>query len=186
MIKKAFKVTAALFSVWFLVHSTFIIADGLTDEAGASEFGVILGNKVNEDGTLSDRLKTRLDKGIQLYRDSLVRQLVVTGGHGEEGYDEGTVMADYLVRNGVPIEKIIIDNEGITTQASARNFSNLCLNATSVTVISQYYHISRTKLAFRRSGDLQVKGAHADYFEIRDIYSLIREFFGYYKYLFSS
>ena len=43
--------------------------------------------------------------------------------------------------------------------------------------------ILRTKLAFRKEGFENVKGAHADYFVLMDLYSLTREFFGYYKYL---
>ena len=57
------------------------------------------------------------------------------------------------------------------------------MNLSSVTIISQFYHITRTKLAFRKVGFENVYTAHAKYFEVRDIYSLAREFVAYYKYL---
>ncbi|MTI68384.1 MAG: YdcF family protein, partial [Firmicutes bacterium] len=44
-------------------------------------------------------------------------------------------------------------------------------------------HITRTKLAFEKVGIDKVYTAHAKIFEIRDLYSLTREFFAYYKYL---
>ena len=168
---------------WFVLHTFFILADGLIDEREKGDVGVILGSTVNPDGTLSERLRKRLDKGVQLYQDSLIGLVVVSGGLGKEGFYEGTKMAEYLRTQGVPGDKIIIDNAGVTTAATACNFRNLNLNPGSVTVVSQYFHIARTKLAFRNEGYAHVKGVHAEYFEARDLYSIIREFFGYYKYL---
>jgi vancomycin permeability regulator SanA len=158
--------------------------DGLTDEKVPADIGVILGNTINPDGTLSERLEKRCDKGIELFKDSLVRILIVSGGLGKEGYYEGTKMSEYLIAHGVPKEKIIIDNNGNTTEQTAMNVKNMNLPIQSVTVISQYYHLTRTKLAFKNNGFKTVYGAHAKCFEWRDLYSLVREFFGYYKYLF--
>lgn len=157
--------------------------DGLTDENIKSDAGVIFGNKVNKDGSLSTRLIKRLDKGIELYKDSTIKIIIVSGGLGKEGYYEGTKMYEYLVQNGIPKNKIIIDNEGNTTETTAKNVERMGLDIQSITVVSQYYHISRAKLSFKNFGFDKVYGAHANYFEFRDIYSLIREFFGYYKYL---
>jgi vancomycin permeability regulator SanA len=112
---------------------------GWLDEREKSDVGVILGSTVNPDGTLSERLTKRLDKGVQLYRDSTIGLVVVSGGLGKEGFYEGTSMAEYLRAQGVPSNKIIIDNAGVTTAATARNFRNLNLNPGSVTVVSQYF-----------------------------------------------
>jgi vancomycin permeability regulator SanA len=168
---------------WFFIHTVCIVADGLVDEREKGAVGVILGSTVNADGTLSERLTKRLDKGVELYRDSIIGLVVVSGGLGKEGFYEGTKMAQYLRAQGVPGNKIIIDNAGITTAATARNFRSMHLKPGAVIVVSQYFHISRTKLAFRNEGYAHVKGVHADYFEARDLYSIIREFFGFYKYL---
>lgn len=168
---------------WFLVHTVFIIFDGLNDENKKSDIGVVFGNTVNADGSLSERLRKRLDKSIGLYRDSVISLICVSGGLGKEGYYEGTKMAEYLIANGIPKDKIITDNQGNTTEATAENVRDMDLKSVSVTVITQYHHISRAKLAFRKNGFTKVYGAHAEYFEIRDFYSIIREFLGYYKYL---
>jgi hypothetical protein len=50
-------------------------------------------------------------------------------------------------------------------------------------VITQYYHITRTTLAMHKVGINKVYSAHARIFELRDLYSLTREFIGYYIYL---
>ena len=181
--KKYLKFLITGFGFWFLAHTSIIVIDGLTDENIKTEVGVILGNKVNADGSLSNRLKSRMDRGIELYKDSLIALVFVSGGRGVEGYDEGTKMAEYLIENGIPIKDIVIDNKGITTEVTAKNLKAFNTNYKSVTVISQYFHISRTKLAMRKQGFKIVYGAHPDYFEVLDIYSLVREFFAYYKYL---
>lgn len=180
---KLLKYFIVIFFLWFIMHEVIIIFDGLTDEIEKSDVIVILGNKVNQDGSLSLRLKSRLDKGLELYNDSMAPIIFVSGGLGKEGYYEGSVMARYLISEGVDSLAIIIDNKGNTTQLTANNFRQYFSEKHSVTVVSQYYHISRTKLAFRNVGVETVYGVHSSYFEVRDTYSLFREFFGYYKYL---
>ncbi|WP_343637156.1 YdcF family protein [Fluviicola sp.] len=172
-----------LFLLWFGIHEFVTIADGLTDENSKADIAVIYGNTVNEDGTLSERLKARLDRGIELYRDSLADVLFVSGGLGKEGFYEGTKMQEYLIEKGIPAQKIVVDNQGNNTKQTTLNFIKKFGTEKSVVVVSQYHHISRAKLAFRKAGVENVTGAHVDYFEIRDFYACIREFFGYYAYL---
>lgn len=170
---------------WFVIHTIIIVWDGLHDEKTPCEFGIIFGNTVNTDGTLSGRLKSRLDKGIELYRDSVIRKVFVSGGPGKEGFYEGSKMREYLLLKGIPDSVIIVDNAGNTTRATVKNFKRLYPRLTSVAVISQYHHISRIKLAFRKEGFTDVKGVHAESFELRDLYALFREFVAYYRYLLS-
>lgn len=169
----------------FLIHIIVISIDGLKDDKISKvNVAVILGSKVNEDGSVSARLKARLDKGLELYRDSVVNQLYVSGGLGKEGFFEGSVMAEYLVANGVPASVIKIDNHGNNTRQSALNFKRDFPLENAVIVVSQYLHITRCKLAFRQVGVAKTFGSHCNFFEKRDPYSAFREFFGFYKYLF--
>ena len=55
-------------------------------------------------------------------------------------------------------------------------------NFQSVIIVSQYYHITRTRFAFQKAGIENIYAAHADYFEWRDVYSVLREFTGFYSY----
>lgn len=168
---------------WFLVHLAIISIDGLTDEGKAAEIAVVLGTTVNEDGSLSERLKARLDRSLILYEKGLVRQVFVSGGLGKEGHYEGDKMGEYLIEKGIPQEAILIDNQGNNTGLTAQNLLHEVPDVSSAVVVSQFFHISRCKLALRKAGVEDVSGAHAYYFEVRDFYSLFREFFGYYKYL---
>ncbi len=168
---------------WFVVHEAVIIVDGITAKEEKSEFTVIFGNTVHPDGSLSDRLKARVDKGLALYQDSLADQLFVSGGLGKEGHYEAQKMAEYLIKHGVPKSKIIIDNHGNNSWLTASNFRKMEPDCESVIVVTQFYHISRAKLAFKKLGIDKVSAACPSYFELRDFYSLFREFFGYYLYL---
>lgn len=49
--------------VWFFAHSCYITVDGLKDENRKADIALILGNKVNVDGTLSKRLAARMTCG---------------------------------------------------------------------------------------------------------------------------
>ncbi|MEM7040585.1 MAG: YdcF family protein [Bacteroidota bacterium] len=173
-------------ALWVTVHVTVIVVDGLRDELEDSVWAVVFGNKVNPDRSLSPRLKARMDKALWLYREKLVDSIFVSGGVGVEGHPEGTVMRDYLVENGVPSGIIVVDNAGVNSQATALNFRQLGVRKSApLLLISQYYHLSRAKLALRRAGFTHVGGVHADFqWEWRDIWSISREFVGFYAYLF--
>ena len=109
-------------------------------------------------------------------------------GFGAEGFDEADVMRDYLVSLQVPEKDIILDRDGYDTHKTAVNTRAIMQanNFQNVTIISQYFHITRTRLAFQKAGIENVYAAHADYFELRDAYSLVREFTGFYTYLMSA
>lgn len=171
--------------VAFLLASTVLITVGMSDEIHEADVAVVLGNTVNPDGSPSRRLAARLDMAIELYQRGLFKNVMVSGGVGREGFDEAVVMKDYLLKRGVPQDKIVVDSLGVTTAATARNVASIAkaYHWSSVLVISQYFHIPRCRLALSRAGIDPVYAAHAHYFELRDIYSIFREVIGYVAYL---
>ncbi len=176
---------AASLLIWFIIHTAFVIIDGLKDELKPVDVAVVLGNKVEVNGQPSERLKARLDKSVELYDEGYYTSIIVSGGIGKEGYDEAKVMKSYLVGRGLPEDRIIEDNNGYNSYLTAQNASEIMkkMNFESVMVITQYFHVSRTKLAFKKMEHKEVYAAHAQIFEVRDIYSIVREFPAYYKYL---
>ncbi|MFD0587251.1 YdcF family protein [Paenibacillus sp. GCM10027627] len=184
IIKRSLIVVAVIF-VWFIVHTAFVIIDGLNDELKPVDVAVVLGNKVEFNGQPSKRLKARLDKSVELYNEGYFSFIIVSGGIGKEGFDEAKVMKSYLIDKGVREEHIKEDNNGYNSYMTAQNSSKIMneLNLKSVMVITQYFHVSRTKLAFKKMDIHEVYSAHARIFEGRDFYSIIREFPAYYKYL---
>jgi vancomycin permeability regulator SanA len=179
---RKFKLPFILFLTWFLGHSLFITIDGLIDDKKSADVAVILGSKVNEDGTLSERLEKRLDCGLQLYKNDRVKTIIVSGGFGKEGFYEGDKMKAFLVKKGVPKDLIIVDNFGDNTIATVENTIQLKkkFNFESIIIVSQYFHITRTKMLFKKKGFKIIRSASPNYFEIRDFYSILREFAAYY------
>jgi vancomycin permeability regulator SanA len=177
-------VVVALLLLPLVVAISALLLDGFTDDLFKADAALVLGNSVFPDGTLSPRLRGRVERGMELYKSGLVSKIVVSGGFGKEGHYEGTAMAAWLVANGVPEQDVVIDNEGINTAASAKNFAAIS-NAhgfESVIVVSQFFHISRCRLALKQVGIERVGTAHSRVYGGRDVYATMREVVAYGKY----
>ncbi len=180
------KKVSLLGCIGFFVSMGLIVVDGLFDESQKADVIVVLGNKVEKNGEVSVRLQSRLDKAIELFLAAKANTIIVSGGVGDEGFDEAQVMASYLTEKGIPASAIIQDNKGYSTYDTAMQAKSIMAAHEwgSSIVVSQYFHISRTKLAFKKFGISEVRGVHADiHLGIRDAYSLPREVIGYISYL---
>ena len=172
----------------FVLAMIAIVVCGLRDDIAHADVALVLGNKIELDGTPSPRLRARLDRTLELFRAGYFPSIIVSGGVGKEGYDEAAVMRDYLVSLGVPAGQIIVDSHGDTTFASAVNTARITKERgfKSVLVVSQYFHIPRSRLALKRCNLTEVHSAHAHFFEWRDIFSIPRDTIGYASYFFRS
>lgn len=151
---------------------------GLHDDVQRSDVGIVLGSKVLTDGTPSKRLQARLDRAGELYRQGMFAHVIVSGGTGVEGFSEAKVMAAYLsARHAVPAAAIILDEQGVDTEATARNSAAImrAQGFSSALVVTQYFHVPRSRYALRRAGVQVVHASHARYADARDVYSTARE-----------
>jgi len=158
-----------------------IALSGLDDKSLKADLIVVPGNTVEANGVPSPRLKARIDAALDLFRKRMAPAIFVSGGVGKEGYDEAKVMAQYLRDKGVPPQAIIIDSEGINTAATAKNAARYMKihHLQSALAVTQYFHVPRTVFVLKASGVCRVGSVHADYNELRDIYSLAREVAAY-------
>jgi len=171
--------------LWFALHTCAIAAEGLDEQVEPAELGVVLGSKVELNGLPSERLRARLERALELYRAGTIRYVLLSGGFGQEGFEEATVMRAYLQARGVPAERLLEDREGWTTLHTARNAARLMEERgfSSALVVTSYYHVSRTKLAFRRCGVAASSAGTRFSPSLREPWALAREFVGYYVYL---
>ncbi|MBL9100008.1 MAG: YdcF family protein [Myxococcales bacterium] len=176
----------ASLAVWAGVHLLAISVDGCTDEGADADLAVVLGNQVGRDGVPSPRLQRRLERALELWRAGKVARVIVSGGQDPGSPHEADVMRAWLIDRGVPAGLVVADRDGVNTHATAR-FTRDYMQAhglTSVVAVSQFYHLSRCKLALRMFGAPGVSAAHAALeFEARDPWSMLRELVGYYAYL---
>tara|TARA_R110002072_G_scaffold65946_2_gene162961 strand:- start:527 stop:1135 length:609 start_codon:yes stop_codon:yes gene_type:complete len=167
-----------------LLSSGALLLDG-RDREGPADLAVVLGSKVHESGVPSALLCDRLDRALDLYREGRVRRVLVSGALGREGHQEADVMADYLIRRGIPPQAVLRDPEGWTTFHTALHTSELLQRRgwSRAIAVSSYYHQSRCRLAFTRAGVPEVLTARARVRPTpRDLYSIPRELAGWLYY----
>ncbi len=168
---------AALLGGGFLFAAAVIASYGMSDHVVRADVVVVPGNTVYSDGTLSDRLKGRLDVAVNIYRAGNCHAVFVSGAVGSEGVDESSAMRGYLIQRGVPAHQIIQDAHGFNTEATARNAAAAMQQRgfRTALAVSQYFHVPRLRVLLQRQGVEVIGTAHANYFEVRDVYSLARE-----------
>ena len=184
---KRWQIGLAVLLGWLLLHAAYTTFDGLHDYRGRADIAVVLGNRVYSDGRLSPVLQGRVDRALRLYREGKVPLIMVSGGrsllYGK--YPEGLAMKRYLVRHGVPADRIIEDNDGENTYLTAKDFQPVAdsLHLSSAIVVSSFYHVTRTKYIFRKLGFSNVHSVSSDVFFWNDCVGLPRDCIAFYKYV---
>lgn len=90
------------------------------------DFVIILGSKINLDGSLSPLLKGRVDKAIDFgknqYKETNKKIIYVpSGGKGiDEVMSEAKAMKNYLIQNGIDEDSIIIENKSVNTSENMK------------------------------------------------------------------
>lgn len=172
---------------WFLIHAIFITIDGLNDSDGKGDVAIVLGNRVFSDGTLASWTQGRVDKALELFKEGKVRKIFVSGGLGvEDHYPEGKAMKEYLVKHGVPDSLVIADNGGLNTYLTAKDFLewNKDKNFDTAIIVSQFYHITRTRYILRKLGYKgEIESASSEVYRWQDILGTAREVPAFYKYV---
>ncbi len=162
--------------LWLLAGAVLASA-GLLTQAQPADIAIVLGNTVYRNGIPSPRLAARLNRASQCYEQRQCGLIFVSGGVDASGTDEAVAMRAYLMRRGVPADRIVVDSAGLDTWATAHNASTFMRDhgLSSVIVITQYFHLPRAMLSLRRFGVRDVSGAYPRFWEGRDIYSIARE-----------
>ena len=112
---------------------------------------LVLGAQVNPDGTPSAFLAARLDLAKRLYDAGLVEMIIVSGDHLAPEFDEPAAMRDYLIRAGLPTEKLIADPGGFDTYESCLRAKRI-FNLSKLIIVTQSYHLVRAVATCRALG----------------------------------
>ncbi|WP_436862427.1 YdcF family protein [Staphylococcus caeli] len=79
------------------------------------DYIITLGSGIRSE-EVTPLLKSRLDKGIEYYYKNNNAYMVVSGGQGpDEPIPEALAMARYLYKQGIPEDKVIIEDKSTTT-----------------------------------------------------------------------
>ena len=107
---------------------------------------VIFGAAVRPDGTPSETLRRRVEAASRHAQGSEWVRFVPTGAAGRYGPSEASVMKDLLMKSGVGIERILMEETGRDTLSSARAILKLSREyefGTPVMVATSAYHLPR-------------------------------------------
>ena len=169
--------TIVVFGINSLVKATTknqIIKDGDYSKLEKIDCAIILGAGIWGDKP-SPMLEDRLLEGIKLYKDGVVDKILATGDHGQNGYDEVSVMKKYIMEQGVPSEDIFMDHAGFSTYESMYR-AKAVFDVENAIVVTQEYHLYRAIYIANQLG-LNVLGVPSDpreyagqaYREIREV-----------------
>ncbi len=127
---------------------------GTTDTARPAGAIVVLGARVQADGTASATLRARAAQGAALYQRGLAPLVVFSGGIGVHPPSEASVAAKVAQSLGVPKASCVLEENSHSTRENAR-FTAVLLRArgiSEVIVVSDPYHLRRARWLFEHEG----------------------------------
>lgn len=142
------------------------------------DYIVVLGAGLNGE-QVTPLLASRIDKGIALYKKHAGSRLIMSGGQGEdEVLPEAEAMANYAVKQGVPREDIVLENQSRNTEENLQFSQALMSAGAQFALVTNDYHVFRALLLARK---LRIRcigyGAKTKFYFSMNAF--IREFVGY-------
>lgn len=120
---------------------------------------IVLGAAVVAPGVPGPALERRLNLGVETFRQTCARHLVLSGGLVEAPPEEAVVMCRLAVAQGIPSDRIIVETEARNTFENAV-FAGAIIRAhgwREVLLVTDGYHLRRALFIFRRLG-LRIRG----------------------------
>ena len=132
----------------YVVGSTEDNIIDLHNSAGLEDVDciLILGCKVQSDGSLSHMLNDRMEVGVDAYYGQLIEgrnpKILVSGDHGTEEYNEVEAMKQFAIDEGVESSEIFMDHAGFSTYESIYRAKEI-FGADKIIIVTQEYHLYR-------------------------------------------
>ncbi|PAV31230.1 hypothetical protein CIL05_00815 [Virgibacillus profundi] len=107
---------------------------------------IILGYKCNDD-LIHPLLKERLDTAIELVEKYHYKAIILSGGAVASSKTEAEIMCSYLLEQGIPEEKILLEAESRNTVFNIQNCKRIFMQYDFKTclLVSNSFHIRRMK-----------------------------------------
>ena len=122
-----------------------IVFSNINDSGKSAKYGIVFGSYTLQ--------KYRIEQATNLYKEGRVKKLILTGGKGgisnqnNEDVPEAELMKESLVKNGISLQDLIIDNSSNSTIENGINVANI-LNGLKediqeLILISSEFHLKR-------------------------------------------
>jgi SanA protein len=149
--------------LWILGRFPRYSAGRTFDTVGAPPFGapcLILGAGVYSDGEPTEVLEGRLSTALSLWRSGKASWFLVSGDNRTPSYNEPLAMRRWLLRQGVPSDRIIADFAGRRTYASLKR-ARTVFGLERVVLVTSDFHMPRALFLADKVG-LTAWGVPAD------------------------
>lgn len=115
---------------------------------------ITLGYSLNDDGSMSEILTNRLKLTLAAHKKYPNAIIIVSGGVAHEGTTESYQMKQWLIKHKVPVDRIIQEDQSISTVTNAMNTIDILkqLNrpTKNILLISSDSHIRRASSIFHQ------------------------------------
>jgi SanA protein len=136
---------------------------------------IVPGASVISNSIPSTILKDRLDMAFDIYMNTDIDRILVSGDHGAKTYDEVNVMRDYLINKEIPGENIFMDHAGFDTYQTIYRAKEI-FEVDSAIIVTQGFHLYRA-LYIGEKLDIELVGADSAVREYEhDFKNRIREY----------
>ena len=182
--KITFWVIIGIGFVYFIVLEVLVIGGMCSEAQNGCDYIVVLGAKTKENG-VSKTLKRRLDTAIEYYENNKNAQIIVAGGKGDdEPVTEALAMKEYLIKNGIAENKIIMEDKSTDTNENFRNVKSIFeagkvdYSNIRIAVVTSDFHIYRSLRLAKTCGFNNAFGVKAPSDEILLVNCMVREAIG--------
>ena len=111
---------------------------------------VVLGNRINDDGSMSEIMRKRLETAIKVNGIFSPERIVLSGGIANKkvSMSEAQMMYGYLVEQGIPGSRLVLEDKSLTTKQNAEFSVPVAaeLGASEWLLLTSAEHVSRSYL----------------------------------------
>ena len=151
------------------------------------DYMLILGSRINDDGSLTNLLKGRADRALEfagLQKEATGKDLVFvpSGGQGsDEVMPEAQAIKNYLLQQGVPEDRILVEDKSANTEENLKNSAELIRAAGAedpkIAFSTTNYHVFRSGMLASSQG-IRAAGIGSRTKRYFWVNAFIREFIG--------
>lgn len=127
---------------------------GQQDHAGPANAIVVLGARVNPDGSPGSDLTSRTLHAVDLWQVGIAPYVICTGGYADEPLSAASVCRRYAISLGVPAERVLLADGSANTREDAAVTAAIMAREglNSAVLVSHPLHLYRARWLFRRAG----------------------------------
>ena len=124
--------------------------------------GILLGGMISlsssDENILFNEYNDRLLNTLELFHKGIIKKIIITGASGSLSSElkEADIIKSFLIRIGVPREKIIVENQSKNTHENAIYTELTCkeleMDKYSFLLITSDYHMRRSLSCFKKTG----------------------------------